>query len=279
MTAGRFINWNDTRDYRKVVVIGKNVVSSLFKNRENPMGKYIKIQGVYFEVVGTYKSKKSGNQADQENNSLFLPFTSMQRTFNYGDRVGWFAITSKDNIPATVTEAKVLSVMKKAHHINPKDDQAIGHFNMEKQFKKVQGLFNGINGLIWIVGTGTLLAGIIGISNIMLIIVKERTNEIGVKRALGATPLDVITQIILESVTLTAVAGYTGLVLGVGLLALIDKILVSSGAKLQYFLHPEISFKVGVTALVILVVSGVFAGLIPAKRAVSIKPVDALRDE
>jgi putative ABC transport system permease protein len=255
------------------------VVSSLFKNGEKPMGKYIKIQGVYFEVVGVFKSKKSGNQADQENNSLFLPFTSMQRTFNYGDKVGWFAITSKDNIPATVTEAKVLEVMKKAHHINPKDDQAIGHFNLEKEFKKVQGLFNGINGLIWIVGTGTLLAGIIGVSNIMLIIVKERTNEIGVKRALGATPLNVISQIILESVTLTAVAGYTGLVIGVGLLALIDKVLVSSGAKLQYFLHPEISFKVGITALIILIISGVFAGLIPAKRAVSIKPVDALRDE
>jgi putative ABC transport system permease protein len=279
MTSGRFINWNDTREYRKVAVIGKNVVSSLFKNGEKPMGKYIKIQGVYFEVVGVFKSKKSGNQADQENNSLFLPFTSMQRTFNYGDKVGWFAITSKDNIPATVTEAKVLEVMKKAHHINPKDDQAIGHFNLEKEFKKVQGLFNGINGLIWIVGTGTLLAGIIGVSNIMLIIVKERTNEIGVKRALGATPLNVISQIILESVTLTAVAGYTGLVIGVGLLALIDKVLVSSGAKLQYFLHPEISFKVGITALIILIISGVFAGLIPAKRAVSIKPVDALRDE
>ena len=279
MTAGRFVNQIDIRDYRKVAVIGSNVITSLFKNGENPMGKYIKIQGVYFEVVGTFKSKKRGNQADGENNTIFLPFTSMQRTFNFGNKVFWFAITSKDNIPATVTEKKVIAVMKKVHHINPKDDQAIGHFNVQKNFDKVRGLFNGISGLVWLVGTGTLLAGIIGVSNIMLIIVKERTREIGVKRALGATPLNVISQIILESVTLTAVAGYTGLVLGVGLLALIDKVMVNSGAKTQFFLHPEISFQVGITALLILVVSGVFAGLIPARRAVSIKPVDALRDE
>lgn len=279
MISGRFVNWNDMNNYRKVAVIGSSVISSLFKNNVNPIGKYIKIQGVYFEVVGTFRSKKRGNQADEENNSIFLPFTSMQRTYRYGNTVGWFAITSKDNVPATITEAKVLAVMKKAHHINPKDDQAIGHFNLEKQFEKVRGLFLGINGLIWIVGTGTLLAGIIGVSNIMLIIVKERTNEIGVKRALGATPLNVITQVIMESVTLTTIAGYTGLVLGVGLLSLINKLLESSGAKLQYFLHPEINFKVAITALVILILSGMLAGLIPAKRAVSIKPVDALRDE
>lgn len=279
MTAGRFVNMKDIRGYRKVAVIGSSVISSLFKNGEDPMGKYIKIKGVYFEVVGTFISKKRGNQADQENNTIFLPFTSLQRTFNYGDKVFWFAITSQDNIPATVTEKKVIAVMKKVHHISPKDDQAIGHFNVQKNFDKVQGLFNGIDGLVWIVGTGTLLAGIIGVSNIMLIIVKERTREIGVKRALGATPLNVISQIILESVTLTSVAGYTGLVIGVGLLALIDKIMIRSGANTRFFLHPEISFRVGITALVILVVSGVFAGLIPAKRAVSIKPVDALRDE
>ncbi len=279
ITAGRFVNRNDLRNYRKVAVIGKTVISNLFKNGENPMGKYIRIQGVYFEVVGTFKSKKQGNQAESEDNSIFLPFTSMQRTFNFGDKVFWFAITSQDNVPASVTEAKVLKVMKKAHHINPKDNQAIGHFNVEKEFNKMRGLFIGINGLVWIVGVGTLLAGIIGVSNIMLIIVKERTREIGVKRALGATPLNIISQIILESVTLTAVAGYTGLVIGVALLSLIDKVMVSSGAKSQFFLHPEISFNVGITALLILIVSGVFAGFFPAKRAVSIKPVDALRDE
>ncbi len=279
MLTGRFLNMNDIRHDRKIAIIGKDVVNGLFKNGENPIGKYIRIQGVYFEVVGTFKSKKKGNRADRDNNSIFLPFTSMQRTFNYGNKVFWFAITSQNNIPATATEKKVIALMKKIHHINPKDTQAIGHFNVSKEFKKMSGLFTGINGLIWIVGIGTLLAGIIGVSNIMLIIVKERTREIGVKRALGATPLNIISQIIMESVTLTTVAGYVGLVIGVSLLSLVDKIMVKSGANSQFFLHPEVNFHVAVTALAVLVVSGVFAGLIPAKRAVSIKPVEALRDE
>ena len=279
MLSGRFLNLNDIHHNRKVAVIGKSVVDGLFKNGENPIGKYIRIQGVYFQVIGTFESKRKGGQNDRDNNSLFLPFTTMQRTFNYGNKVFWFAITSQDNIPATVTEAKVLALMKKVHHINPEDTQAIGHFNVEKEFKKMSGLFAGINGLIWIVGVGTLLAGIIGVSNIMLIIVKERTREIGVKRALGATPANIISQIILESVTLTTVAGYTGLVIGVSLLSLIDKILVESGNKSQFFLHPEVNFHVALTALAVLVASGIFAGMIPAKRAVSIKPVEALRDE
>ncbi len=279
MLSGRFVNLNDVHHYTKIAVIGQGVVDGLFKKGENPIGKYIRIQGVYFQVVGTFQSKQKGQRADRDNNSIFLPFTTMQRTFNYGNKVFWFAITSKDNIPATITEAKVLALMKKVHHINPKDTQAIGHFNVEKEFKKMSGLFTGINGLIWIVGIGTLLAGIIGVSNIMLIIVKERTREIGVKRALGATPMNIISQIILESVTLTTVAGYVGLVIGVSLLSLIDTLLVKSGANSQFFLHPEVNFHVALTALGVLVVSGIFAGLIPAKRAVSIKPVEALRDE
>ncbi len=279
MLSGRFLNLNDVRQDRKVAVIGKSVVDGLFKKEDNPIGKYIRIQGVYFQVIGTFESKRKGGQNDRDNNSIFLPFTTMQRTFNYGNKVFWFAITSKDNVPAAVTEAKVIALMKKVHRINPKDTQAIGHFNVEKEFKKMSGLFTGINALIWIVGIGTLLAGIIGVSNIMLIIVKERTKEIGVKRALGATPMNIISQIILESVTLTTVAGYVGLVIGVSLLSLIDKIMVKSGANTQFFLHPEVNLHVALTALVVLVVSGIFAGLIPAKRAVSIKPVEALRDE
>lgn len=279
ITAGRFINDLDLKEERKVAVIGTAVIKDLFKKEEQPIGQYIRIQGVYFKVVGLFKSKKKGGQADRDNNSIFLPFSSMQRTFNYGNKVFWFAITSADNVPASVAEEKVLAFMKQRHHVNPEDTQAIGHFNVEKEFKKMTGLFNGINGLVWIVGIGTLLAGIIGVSNIMLIIVKERTREIGVKRALGATPLNIISQIILESVTLTTLAGYIGLVIGVALLSLIDKIMMSSGANSQFFLHPEINFNVGITALAVLVISGIFAGMIPAKRAVSIKPVEALRDE
>ncbi len=279
ITSGRFVNNNDVKDYRKVAIIGNGVVDALFKKGEKSIGQYIRIQGVYFKVVGVFKSKKKGGQAERDANSIFLPFSTMQKTFNYGDKVFWFAITSQDNIPASIAEEKVIALMKQRHKVNPSDTQAIGHFNVEKQFKKMTGLFTGINILIWIVGIGTLLAGVIGVSNIMLIIIKERTKEIGIKRALGATPMNIISQVILESVTITTLAGYVGLVVGVALLSLIDKLMVSSGSDSQFFLHPEINFNVGITALLILVVAGIFAGFIPARRAVSIKPVDALRDE
>lgn len=279
ITKGRFVNQNDITDLRKVAVIGNGVVDALFKNGEDPIGEYIKIQGVYFDVVGTFKSKKKGGEADRDANSIFLPFSTMQKTYNYGDAVFWYAITSQKGIPASVTEEKVIKLMKQRHKVHPDDNQAIGHFNVEKEFNKMQGLFNGIDGLIWIVGIGTLLAGIIGVSNIMLIIIKERTKEIGIKRALGATPLNIISQVILESVFLTTVAGYFGLVLGVGALGLLDNAMQNSGADNRFFLHPGINFSVGITALVILIIAGIFAGMIPAKRAVSIKPVDALRDE
>ncbi len=279
ITKGRFVNQKDITDMRKIAVIGNGVVDALFKEEENPIGEYIKIQGVYFNVVGTFKSKKNGGEADRDANSIFLPFSTMQKTYNYGDAVFWYAITSKKGISASVTEKKVIKLMKQRHKVHPDDNQAIGHFNVEKEFNKMQGLFNGIDGLIWIVGIGTLLAGIIGVSNIMLIIIKERTKEIGVKRALGATPLNIISQVILESVFLTTMAGYFGLVMGVGALGLLDNAMQNSGADNRFFLHPGINFSVGITALVILIIAGIFAGMIPAKRAVSIKPVDALRDE
>lgn len=279
ITGGRFINQKDIDDMRKVAVIGNAVVDALFMEGEQPVGDYVKIQGVYFNVVGTFKSKKKGNEADRDANSIFLPFSTMQKTYNYGDAVFWYAITSKDNIPASITEEKVIGLMKQRHKIHPEDDQAIGHFNVEKEFNKMEGLFMGIDGLIWVVGIGTLLAGIIGVSNIMLIIIKERTNEIGVKRALGATPVNIISQVILESVFLTTLAGYFGLVMGVAILGVIDNAMENSGADSQFFLHPEIDFGIGITALVILIISGIFAGLIPARRALSIRPVDALRDE
>lgn len=279
ITSGRFVNQNDIDDMRKVTVIGNSVVEALFKPGEEPIGEYIRIQGVYFNVIGTFKSKKTGGEADRDGNSIFLPFSTMQKTFNYGDAVFWYAITSQDNIPASITEEKVIALMKQSHKVHPEDDQAIGHFNVEEEFKKMESLFTGIDGLIWVVGIGTLLAGIIGVSNIMLIIIKERTNEIGVKRALGATPVNIISQVILESVFLTTLAGYFGLVLGVAVLGLLDNAMQNSSADTQFFLHPEIDFNIGITALIILIFAGIFAGLIPAKRAVSIKPVDALRDE
>jgi putative ABC transport system permease protein len=279
ITEGRFVNENDIRDKRKVIVIGSRVAEIMFEKNEKPMGKYLQIQGVYFQVVGMFRSKRTGEQADRENQGIFMPFTTLQKTFNYGDAVGFFAITSKDGIPVSIVETKAIEILKKRHSVAPNDDRAIGHFNLEVEFKKFQGLFAGIRMLVWIVGIGTLLAGIIGVSNIMLVVVKERTKEIGIMRAIGASPMRVITQIISEAVVLTTFAGYFGLALGVALLELINYLLTASGGSTEMFYQPGVDFRAAVTALSILILSGALAGFIPARRAVSIKPIDALRYE
>ncbi|MFC2106976.1 ABC transporter permease [Bacteroidota bacterium] len=276
---GRFVNYNDIKDNRKVCVIGRRVRNEMFKPEENPIGEYLRINGVYFKVVGLFKTKKGDQRAEHEEQVVFIPFTTLQRTYNYGDVVGWYSITAEKNVPVSLVEEKAKKLLRERHSISPDDDRAIGSFNVEEEFQKMTKLFAGINGLIWIVGIGTLLAGVIGVSNIMLIIVKERTKEIGIQRAIGASPLNIISQIIIESVFLTALAGYIGLVLGVGLIELINYFLEQSGGGTGMFTNPEIDFTVALRALLILVISGIFAGFIPARRAVSIKPIDALRDE
>jgi putative ABC transport system permease protein len=276
MVSGRFFNENDIREKRKVCVIGSRVREVLFTNEENPIEQYIRINGVYFKVIGLTTSTANGDQARQEEQRLQIPFTTFQNAFNYGDVVGWFAIASAPAVSASVAEEKVIAIMKERHKIAPEDKMAIGHWNMEEQFNKMNGLFNGISALVWFVGLGTLIAGVIGISNIMLIIVKERTKEIGVKRALGATPLLVTSQIILESVFLTSVAGYFGLVIGIGLLEMINNLL---GADVPMFKNPTVNLNAALISLTVLVICGAIAGFIPARRAVQINPVDALRAE
>ncbi len=276
---GRFVNYNDIDDKRKIAVIGIRIFDELFKPDENPIGQYIQIQGVYFQVVGMFQSKKSDQQATRDNQQIYIPFTTLQKVYNYGDVVGWYSITAKDNVRASVVEQKAKQLLKQRHSIHPDDDRAVGSFNLDKQWSKMTNLFTGIRWLVWIVGLGTLLAGVIGVSNIMLIVVKERTKEIGIQRAIGAPPLSIVTQIIVESVFLTGFAGYLGLAVGVGLLELINYILRATGADGSMFNNPEVDFHKAMTALGILVISGIFAGLIPAQRAVSIKPIDALREE
>jgi putative ABC transport system permease protein len=277
---GRFINQIDIEQKRKIAVIGTRVQEVLFKPDENPVGEYIQIQGVYFQVVGVFKPLNTNiNFGGEKEQTIYIPFTTLQKTYNYGDFVGWFSITSEDHVEASVVEEKAIKLLASRHDVHPDDQEAFGHFNLEVEFKKMSGLFAGISGLIWIVGIGTLIAGVIGISNIMLVIVKERTKEIGIQRALGATPLNIMGQIITESVFLTAIAGYFGLVAGVGLVEAINYLLVSSGAENEMFQRPEVDFQIAISALLILIVSGALAGLIPARRAIRIKPIDALRDE
>jgi putative ABC transport system permease protein len=277
---GRFINEIDLQNKRKVAVIGNRVQDELFKNSEKVIGEYIRINGVYYQVVGVFEPKnKNVNFGGEKDKSIFIPFTTMQVSYNLGDDVHYFLVTAKPDKSASVVEEKSMRLLAERNHVAPEDEQAFGHFNLEKEFKKMNGLFLGIRILIWIVGTGTLLAGIIGVSNIMVIIIKERTREIGIQRAIGATPWRIISQVITESVTLTALAGSFGLVLGVFLLEIINNMLASSAEQSQVFKNPEVDIQVAVTALIVLIISGVVAGLIPARKAVSMKPVEALRYE
>jgi len=277
---GRLINKIDILQNRKVCNIGERVVEVMFDEEEDPIGEYIKINGVYFQVVGVVHAETRVNiGGGRKEETIIIPFTTMQKTYNHGDVVHFFSVTSDPGVPVSKVETRLKELLKERHHIAPDDLQAIGSFNIEVEWKKYTGLFTGIQILTWIVGIGTLLAGVIGVSNIMLVIIKERTQEIGIQRAIGATPGNIIKHIVAESVFLTVMAGYIGLTLGVGLLELLNIALEAGAEDEVFFRNPEISFTMAVAALAVLVLSGIVAGLIPAKRAVSIKPIDAIRDE
>lgn len=275
VVSGRFLNHLDLDERRKVAVIGSRVKEVLFAKNEDPLAGSIRINGIYFKVIGVFNPAAGSDDRDEQTQTIFVPFTTFKSAFNFGDRVGWFAIISKDGVPASVVETKALTLLKERHRIAPDDERALGHFNLEKEFGQVQGLFGGIDALVWIVGIGTLAAGVIGVSNIMLVIVRERTNEIGLRRAVGATPFAITAQIIFESLVLTTFAGYLGLVAGVGVITLIAKLIAASPAEM--FRDPAVGFKSAIITLVILVASGVLAGLVPARRAVKLSPVEALR--
>ena len=272
---GRFINLFDLLEKRKVVVIGKRAVEALYKPAEKIIGTYLRIAGVYFQVVGVTESSASGQDNEEQTSSVYLPFSTFQAAFNYGDAVGWFSIIAKDGIAAADAESRVIDLMKRRHTIAPDDRTAIGHWNMGKEFDKLQGLFLGIEGLIWFVGIGTLLAGVIGVSNIMLIVVRERTSEIGVKRAVGATPSSIILQIMLEALFITMFSGYLGMVLGIVILDLVASEVATGESSM--FTNPSVDISIALKALFVLILAGLFAGFLPARKAASIQPVDALR--
>jgi putative ABC transport system permease protein len=278
MSAGRFINEPDIRENRKVAVIGERVVELLFGN-EDPMGKYINIKGAYFKVVGTFKKKKSGGDSREDAQTIYMPYTTLQRTYNQGSHVNMFCVRVRPGVPAKVAEDKIRSLMASRHKFSTSDDQAMGVWNAEEEFKSFTGLFAGINTFIWIVGIGSIIAGIVGVSNIMLIIVKERTREIGTRKALGATPGSIVSMIIQEAVVITAVSGYMGLVAGVALIELVQSTMEKFGIESEFFKRPEIEFSVAITATVLLVIAGALAGFIPARKAARINPIEALRTE
>ena len=282
MVKGRWLNDVDILQKRKVCVIGEKVVEELFAKDENPVGEYIRVSGVYYQVVGVLHPISGINMNGRAEESIFLPFTTMQVAYNYGNSVHIMGITAKKGYSASYVEDKVIAAIKERHFVAPNDVQAIGHINLEKQFKQFAALFGGIQVLTWIVGIGTLLAGVIGVSNIMLVIIKERTQEIGVMRAIGATPRKVISQIIMESVFLTTFAGYIGLFFGIVFLEAGNKVLemAAENSTNEIFIKdPGINLSVAIACLMILIVSGAIAGYIPARKAVKIKPIDALRAE
>jgi putative ABC transport system permease protein len=279
ITQGRYLNDLDIKDKRKVVIIGKRVKESLFDPNENPVGQYIQIQGVYFQVIGVFKSKHTQGWGNYQNEAVFMPFTTLQKTYNLGNIVRYYSITAKSKYSVAFVEKKVRTLLAARHYVSPDDTQAFGSNNIEEQFKNGNRVFVGMNFLTWFVGTLTLIAGVIGISNIMLVVIKERTKEIGVQRAIGATPFKIVGQIILESVFLTFVAGIIGMISGVLIIQVVSMLLSNVPPEKAVFLHPEINVRTVISAFILLIISGTFAGFIPARRAIKIKPVDALRTE
>ena len=277
---GRFINDTDIANHRKVCLLGKRAYEELFDKGEDPLGKMVRVNGLYFQVVGvvsTYNSSVQINGSPDE--SVVLPFTTMQQLFSKGEDINFFVMAASDDASIAELEDKVKQLLKQRHDIAPDDNTAVSSFNLEEVFKMFKGLFLGIHILIWIVGLGTLMSGIIGVSNIMLVTVKERTREIGVRRAIGAKPKSIIKQVLSESLLLTTLAGLVGLCLGVGIMALVGMITSNVPSDNMMFQDPNMSFKAAVFATIIVILSGLLAGVLPALRAIQIKAIDAIREE
>jgi putative ABC transport system permease protein len=272
--GGRFINDEDIEQTRKVCVIGERTQKELFEEDEDPIGGYIRIDNIYFQVVGVHKFTPGGGF--ESDSDIYIPFTTYRKLYNTGDNVGWLTIAAFDDADVVQAEADVKSVLKGIHRVDPKDERAFGSFNLGEIFNRIMGFSKGMTFLSLVVGIATILAGVIGIGNILLISVKERTKELGVRRALGATPSEVRSQIILESVFLTMIAGILGIILGAATLSIINSL--TKDADFPYT-NPTVPIPFIIGALVIMVVLGTLIGLIPAQRAVSIKPIDALREE
>ena len=276
MRAGRFLNQRDLDEWRKVAVIGEGVVEQLYAGAD-PMGTYIEANGIYFQVVGVFGSKQTGQRGDRIINTIHIPFTTFQRAFNYNDRVDFFAIVGQPGVDGSELEDRVKTTLQQRHKIAPDDTSAIGSWNTSKEFGKMNMLFFLINFVMWMAGTMCLLAGVVGVSNIMLITVRERTKEIGVRKALGATPASVVRMIVSEATVLTVIFGFLGVAAGVGLLELVGKILEELPDL--PFAPPDPSLTIALTAAAVIAAFGALAGMLPAYYAAKILPVEALRTE
>jgi putative ABC transport system permease protein len=278
IVAGRSFDALDEQQRRKVAVIGERVKQQLFGKDESALRADITINGISFQVIGVYKSSSPGAQ-QQEEEKIYLPNDTLRYAFNQVGWVGNFIVLPKPGLHARVVEDDVKRYLANRRRVNPDDKGVFGSFNLQDQYDKLQGLFSGIKAFSWVVAIGTILAGAIGVGNIMLIVVKERTREIGLRKALGATPASIVTMIMQESLFITAVAGYTGLVVGALLLQAIAKMLEVSGGAPGFFSRPEVDFATAITALAVLIIAGVLASLMPAARAAAVNPIVALQEE
>lgn len=274
---GRYINDADVAGNKNVAVIGEGVYKNFFdaKKNENPIGKSFNIKGIFFNVIGVFKVR--GNGGMDNDRSVFIPLSTFTKMYNDGDKVGFFAIVSKPDADLKVVEEDVKSVMKEKYNVSPDDTNAFGSFNLGKEFKKLTGFLTGMQLLTIIVGTLTILAGVIAISNILLITVKERTKEIGIRRALGAKPSEVRNQILLESVVITLTSGILGFIFGIFLLMIAD--IFTKNQDTFPFYNPTVDYTQVFGAMAIMVILGLVIGMIPAQRAVKIRPIEALRSE
>lgn len=277
ITSGRFVNHNDIQDKRKVAVIGVGVRNELYDLGETVLGTYIKIQGVNFMVVGTYQKKDDGG-GEEGQKEIYVPFTAFSQAFNMGNDVGWMAITALDGSSISNLKEKIVNVVKEKRKIHPDDKRAVGYFDLYEQYNRVESLFGALRWVAYFVGVLVLLSGIIGVSNIMLIVIKERTKEIGIRRALGEPPWSIKKQILMESIFLTIISGMIGIVFGAAFIYGVNAVLDSVG-PVDMFVNPSVSLGVVVSALVILIFSGLLAGFIPAQSAIKIRPIEALRTE
>ena len=276
MYYGRYLNEMDIKEQRKVCVIGKKIYKELFKEGGDPCGKKIRVDSTYFEVIGVDYSSGGINFNGRAEEKITLPITLMQSLFNRGNEVDLIAATGREGVVMSKITDRIRETIARAHYVDPTDEQGAFVFNTELMFQLVDNVFRGVNFLIWLVGLGTLLAGAIGVSNIMMVTVRERTTEIGICRAIGATPKNILFQIISESIVLTLVAGLSGILFGVMILQMLELANTEDGIIETHF---QVNFWTAIFCAVVIATMGVLAGLAPAARAMSIKPVDAMRDE
>lgn len=271
---GRRLNKNDQQENRKVAVIGTKVSERLFTSYAEAIGKEININGIAFKVIGLFYDKGNRGQMSER---IYIPVSAFKKAFGGGQDVALITVRPKPGFDGIKLEENIMALLKQRHKVAPDDARAFGVTNKAREAQETAQLFTGLNIFIWIVGIGTLLAGIVGVSNIMIITVRERTREIGIRKALGANPTAIVFSLLMESVLVTGIAGYAGLVFGVAALELTSVLLEKFHIELPFFQKPEVDLGIAISALILLVFAGVVAGLMPSLRAARIMPIEAMR--